>query len=66
MIMEAVGIVINSIEYEINRDIWEKHIRMHPIRPMDALAHNLRVAGGPPPPYTSEKIESVCKNTHDK
>lgn len=62
--MQTVGLVINNIEYEIDRDIWEKHIRMHPIRPMDALTHNLRVAGGKAP-YTSEKIEKVILDEYN-
>lgn len=62
--MGTVGFVINNLEYEIDSEVWEKHVAMHPIRPMDVLAHNLRVAGGKAP-YTSEIIEKVILDEYN-
>lgn len=50
--------VFNSRSYLIDDSIWEKHLLMHPVRPAEAFASNLRIIYGNDL-VTSEDIEST-------
>lgn len=50
--------VFNSRSYLIDDSIWKKHLLMHPVRPEEALASNLRIIYGNDL-VTSEDIEST-------
>lgn len=57
-------IVIFGQKYMIPEETWEKHLEMHPVRSMDALAHNLEVVYGKKT-YTPGEIKSVILDEYE-
>lgn len=50
-------LIINDEIYNISDSLWEKHLKMHPCRPKDALLNNIEVVLGST--FSSKDIEKL-------
>ena len=57
-------IVINNKPYSIKKAMWEKHLAMHPVRPVDALASSLYVMYGERQ-YDVHEIEKLINDEYN-
>ena len=51
-------------QFDIDKNIWLKHIKMHTKRPEEVLQHNLSVCYGINTPVTKEMIEKVIEDEY--
>jgi hypothetical protein len=52
-------------KFDIKTDIWQKHLKMHPVRPEEALQNNLSVCYGLNVPVTAEMIGKVINDEYN-
>ncbi len=51
--------------FHINKELYEKHYAMHPIRPEEALQSELPVCYGHGTPVTEKMIEKVIEDEYE-